>query len=66
MLFDKNGIIKRYESPEHILTEFFELRLEFYSKRRTYLIQVRICQRQVQSSCSARLTRNINSHGQPG
>ena len=41
MLFDKDGIIKRYDSPEHILTEFFELRLDYYSRRRLLLIHVR-------------------------
>ena len=40
MLFDKDGIIKRYESPEHILAEFFELRMDYYSRRRLMLIQV--------------------------
>lgn len=40
MLFDKNGVIRRYESPEAILSEFFELRMEFYSRRRLLLIQV--------------------------
>ena len=30
MLFDKNGIIKRYETPEDILREFYEIRLDFY------------------------------------
>ena len=40
MLFDRDGIIKRYETPEHILAEFFELRLDYYSRRRLLLIQV--------------------------
>ncbi|KAK9790352.1 hypothetical protein WJX73_001002 [Symbiochloris irregularis] len=40
MLFDKNGVIRRYESPEAILSEFFELRMEFYSRRRLLLIQM--------------------------
>ena len=40
MLFDKDGVIRRYESPEAILTEFFELRMEYYSRRRLLLIQV--------------------------
>ena len=41
MLFDKDGAIKRYESPEAILTEFFHLRMEYYAKRRALLIQAR-------------------------
>ena len=40
MLFDQDGIIKRYDSPEHILGEFFTLCLDFYSRRRLLLIQV--------------------------
>ena len=39
MLFDRHGVIKRYETAEDILEEFFELRMEFYSKRRLALIQ---------------------------
>ena len=45
MLFDANGKIKRYESPEDILTEFFNLRLEYYERRRVSLLQVRACVR---------------------
>ena len=40
MLFDKDGAIKRYDSPEAILKEFYDLRLEFYEKRRVALLQV--------------------------
>jgi hypothetical protein len=40
MLFDAEGKIKRYESPEQILQEFFDLRLQFYEKRRVALLQV--------------------------
>lgn len=32
--FDKNGKIKKYESPEEIMKEFYELRLEYYVKRK--------------------------------
>lgn len=32
--FDKNGKIKKYESPEEILQEFYDLRLEYYIKRK--------------------------------
>ena len=41
VLFDKDGLIKRYTSAEHILEEFFQLRLEFYGKRRIALIEAR-------------------------
>jgi hypothetical protein len=41
MLFDAEGHIKRYDSPEDILREFFDLRLQFYERRRVGLLQVR-------------------------
>ena len=40
MLFDADGKIKRYDSPEDILTEFFGLRLQYYERRRVSLLQV--------------------------
>lgn len=40
MLFDADGKIKRYDSPEEILTEFFDLRLQYYERRRVGLLQV--------------------------
>ncbi|XP_042007097.1 DNA topoisomerase 2-like isoform X1 [Salvia splendens] len=33
-LFDSRGVIKKYDTPEQILEEFFYLRLEFYDKRK--------------------------------
>jgi hypothetical protein len=41
MLFDAEGKIRRYESPEEILTEFFGMRLQYYERRRVALLQVR-------------------------
>lgn len=38
MLFDASGKIVKYESPEHILKDFFELRLDYYEKRRISLL----------------------------
>jgi DNA topoisomerase II len=32
--FDPSGRIRKYNSPEEILTEFFHLRLEYYQKRK--------------------------------
>lgn len=32
--FDPTGRIRKYNSPEEILTEFFHLRLEYYQKRK--------------------------------
>jgi len=40
MLFDAEGKIKRYDSPEDIIQEFFDLRLQFYERRRVGLLQV--------------------------
>lgn len=40
VLFDADGVIKRYECAEDILRDFFMLRMEYYSKRRLALIQV--------------------------
>jgi hypothetical protein len=42
MLFDAEGHIKRYDSPEDILREFFDLRLQFYERRRVGMLQVRL------------------------
>lgn len=41
MLFNKDGIIQKYNSPEEILKDFYELRMEFYVRRRQHLIQAR-------------------------
>lgn len=41
MLFDASGAIKRYESPEAIIEEFYGLRLSYYEKRRASQIRVR-------------------------
>jgi len=41
MLFDADGKIRRYESAEEILTEFFDLRLQYYERRRVSLLQAR-------------------------
>ena len=38
-LFDKDGHIKHYSSPEQIIREFFDARLDFYERRRQALIQ---------------------------
>ncbi|KAI9313726.1 DNA topoisomerase [Dichotomocladium elegans] len=38
--FDKDGRLKRYETPEEVLREFYPLRLEYYQKRKDYLLEV--------------------------
>ncbi|PSS24455.1 DNA topoisomerase [Actinidia chinensis var. chinensis] len=37
-LFDQNGVIKKYDTPEEILEEFFHARLGFYEKRKAILL----------------------------
>lgn len=32
--FDKDGVLKRYNSPEEIIREFYDLRLDYYEKRK--------------------------------
>lgn len=36
VLFDANGCLKKYETPEDILRDFFPVRLEHYVKRKAY------------------------------
>uniref|UniRef100_A0A8C9LDZ3 DNA topoisomerase 2 n=1 Tax=Pavo cristatus TaxID=9049 RepID=A0A8C9LDZ3_PAVCR len=38
VLFDHVGFLKKYESPQDILKEFFELRLRYYGLRKEWLI----------------------------
>ncbi|XP_006296839.2 DNA topoisomerase 2, partial [Capsella rubella] len=38
-LFDKKGVIKKYASPEQILEEFFDLRNEYYEKRKETMLK---------------------------
>ncbi|RKO93185.1 DNA topoisomerase [Blyttiomyces helicus] len=38
VLFDRDARLRRYASIEEILDEFYEVRLEFYDKRKAYLI----------------------------
>ncbi|KAG8071989.1 hypothetical protein GUJ93_ZPchr0006g44923 [Zizania palustris] len=38
-LFDSNGKIRKFDTPEDILEDFFGLRLEFYEKRKRVLLE---------------------------
>ncbi|CAH8366429.1 unnamed protein product [Eruca vesicaria subsp. sativa] len=38
-LFDANNVIKKYTTPEQILEEFFELRLQYYEKRKKVILE---------------------------
>ncbi|KAK7026445.1 DNA topoisomerase 2-beta, partial [Halocaridina rubra] len=40
VLFDHNGVLRRYETVEDILREFFDIRLKFYFKRKAYLLNL--------------------------
>ncbi len=40
MLFNKDGLIKQYQNPEQIISEFYGLRLEYYEKRRIAMLRV--------------------------
>lgn len=37
VMFDHNGVLKRYDNINHILKEFFEVRMGVYVKRKAYL-----------------------------
>ncbi len=37
-LFDPSGHIRRYDSPSAILEEFYNLRLDFYDKRKVFVV----------------------------
>jgi DNA topoisomerase II len=39
VLFNAAGQIEKYSCPEHILQDFFNLRLEYYEKRRKFLLK---------------------------
>ena len=40
MLFNSEGVIQKYSTPEDVLREFFDLRLEHYAKRKALLLAV--------------------------
>lgn len=40
MLFNSEGVIQKYASPEDILRDFYDLRLHYYVKRRAALLRV--------------------------
>ncbi len=37
VLFDSNGVLRKFESVDQIFREFFHMRLEVYQKRKDYL-----------------------------
>jgi DNA topoisomerase-2 len=38
VLFDHNGILRRYKTPEEICEEFVMVRLKMYAKRKEYMV----------------------------
>ena len=38
--FDHNEKLKKYDSPEEIIDDFYEVRLDFYDKRKRYQIEI--------------------------
>lgn len=43
MLFNKDGLIKNYTTPEEVVAEFYALRLHFYELRRQAQLKVSAC-----------------------
>jgi DNA topoisomerase-2 len=39
-LFSSNGAIKKYHSPIEIINEYYDIRLEYYKKRKDYQLQI--------------------------
>eukprot|EP00892_Ulva_mutabilis_P007081 jgi/Ulvmu1/4745/UM020_0029.1 len=39
MLFNADGLIEKFTTPEHILTDFYSIRLEYYERRRKHLLR---------------------------
>ncbi len=37
-MFDSHGVLRKYNSVKEIMQEFFNVRLEFYQKRKDYLV----------------------------
>ena len=52
MLFDADGRIRRFGSPEEVIEAFAPLRLEFYHKRKAHLLQVRLTLHAPASLCT--------------
>lgn len=64
MCFDLDGKIKKYNSPEDIIEDFFPVRLEYYQKRKVCLTQLfEHAAILIQSSCrtSLRMSFSCNS-----
>ncbi|KAM0790561.1 hypothetical protein ACM66B_004430 [Microbotryomycetes sp. NB124-2] len=38
VMFDPNGKIKKYSTPEEVIEDFYDVRLEYYHKRKAYVV----------------------------
>jgi DNA topoisomerase-2 len=38
MMFDMNGMIRKFENPLEIMQQFYDVRVEYYGKRKVYLM----------------------------
>lgn len=67
VLFDASGQIAKYNSPEHILSDFFTIRLDFYDKRRASLLSraqdqlLRISNKARPLPCAPELTAGLGA-----
>lgn len=59
-LFDKEGRITRYETPEDILAEFYDVRLEYYGRRKELLLKT-LRREQTMLSNKARFVEEVCS-----
>ena len=39
VLYDRNGFLKKYKTPLEIIDDYFEVRMEFYQKRKIFQLQ---------------------------
>lgn len=40
VLFNEDGIITKYNNVKEILEQFYKIRLEYYAKRKEYLLSI--------------------------
>ena len=40
MLVTKDGIVKKYNSPYEIMDDFFDVRMDYYKRRKAYMLEV--------------------------
>jgi len=57
--FDAGGRIRKYNSPEEILTDFFHLRLEYYQKRKVVSSYAMLIPRNIKSKISLCKLRSL-------